>query len=75
MYTVSSPNCGHFGTQASVFYSESVLYLGVRVISASIHVVITAIIFFDIRSPRYIILRLPCMSIKHLDSIEIREMV
>ena len=29
LYTVYSPNNGHFGTRASVLYSESVLYWGV----------------------------------------------
>ena len=42
--TVNSPNCGHFGTQDSVLYLESVLYSGVRVISSPIHVVITVLI-------------------------------
>ena len=44
--TINSPNCGHFGTQASVLYSESVLYLSVRVISSPFHVAITVIILF-----------------------------
>ena len=51
MYTVNSPNCRHFGTQASVLYSESVLYSGVWVISISspIHVtvVVTVIMLFE----------------------------
>ena len=47
--TVNSPNCGHFGTQASVLYSESVLYSGVRVISSPIHVVI---MLFDFKASR-----------------------
>ena len=50
MNTVNSPNCGHFGTQASVLYSESVLYSGVRVISSPIHVVITVIMLFDVKA-------------------------
>ena len=54
-YTVNSPNCGHFGTQASVLYSESVLYSGVRVISSPIHVVITVIMLYDIKASRDII--------------------
>ena len=42
MYTVNSPNYGHFGTQASVLYLESVLYsvLGLYHL-APIHVVVT----------------------------------
>ena len=57
MCTVNSPNCGHFGTQASiaVLYSESVLYLGVRVISSPICVVNTVIMLFDIKASRDII--------------------
>ena len=57
MCTVNSPNCGHFGTQASiaVLYSKSVLYLGVRVISSPICVVNTVIMLFDIKASRDII--------------------
>ena len=46
MATVNSPNCGHFGTQASVLYLESVLYSGGGVISSPICVVITVIMLF-----------------------------
>ena len=53
--TVNSPNCGHFGTQASVLYSESVLYSVVKVISSSIHVVNTVTMLFDIKASRDII--------------------
>ena len=53
--TVNSPNCRQFGTQASVLYSESVPYSGVRVISSPIHVVITVIMLFDIKASRDII--------------------
>ena len=42
--TVNSPNCGHFSIQASVLYSESMLYSGVKVKSSPIHVVITVMI-------------------------------
>ena len=55
LITVNSLNCGYFGTQASVVYSESVLYSGVRVISSPIHVVITVIMSFDIKASRDII--------------------
>ena len=51
-HTVNSPNCGRFGTQASVLYSESVPYSGVRVISSPIYVVITVIMLFDIKASR-----------------------
>ena len=53
--TVNSPNCGHFGTQVSVLYSESVPYSGVRAISSPIHVVITVVMLFDIKASRDII--------------------
>ena len=61
--TVNSPNCGHFGTQASVLYSESVPYSGVRVISSPIHVVIRVLMLFDIKASRDIIKKLPCKPI------------
>ena len=43
------------GTQAFVLYSDSVLYLGVRVISSPICVAITVIMLFDIKASRDII--------------------
>ena len=52
--TVNSPNCGHLGTQAFVLYSDSVLYLDVRVISSPICVAIT-VMLFDIKASRDII--------------------
>ena len=53
-YAVNSLNCGHFGTQASVLYSESILYSSIMVISSSIRVVIT-IALFDIEASKDII--------------------
>ena len=43
------------GTQASVLYSESVLYSGVRVISSPTHVVILVLMLFDIKPSKDII--------------------
>ena len=60
--TVNSPNCRHFGTQASVLCSESVLYSGVRIIPSPICVVITVIMLFDTEASGDIVFqRLPCL--------------
>ena len=67
--TVNSPNCGHFGAQASVLYLESVLYSGggINYVISNL-CVITIKMLFDIRVSRdSIIYRLSYLYIETLE--------